>query len=506
MGRNEENIANAANLDTFRDRLDTALASFAHQDELEYKIKEVQEQGRRHTQEIVSNLLTNLQPIHELRCACTEFEARCAALERKLSKESSTKETQVKELQRRIHEMEDQTKKLVDISDENDARVKESTVRGQELWGMMSTLTDGLRAISDKGRKVEARLESGLDDAKARANVLDEGLNQARVEVGVKDASFRAGVNELVQKNSQRIIELEKRIASLEHHSESINSFVRDVQVPALERNEAKNLDVMLRDEVRRACDECKAEARALVQALRDRLSDMCLEWRNTQHAIDGLRHDLGGDLVGDLERGVNSGGFGLITATKQDERKARCRRLSTLEDEQKVPSMRSRDALEVSTKTPSLNSNEDDKHSSPVWMAQNQRVEFDTCVLEPIVVAPQVQRVASPQLASTGLLVSSACDQHASTANQTSSAASLGAALGSRVNFARPPSLSSAISHMSPTFLPLSQSGPLSSPPARPTWEEHRRNKEALRAEVARVRFTDTSTYEGERLTGHWS
>jgi len=485
----EENIANAAHLDTFRDRLDSALASLAHQDDLECKVKEVQEHGRQYTQEIVSNLLANLQPIHELRCVCTEFDARCATLERKLSEESSTKDTQVKELQRRIGEMENQTNKLVVMVDENDARVKESIVRGQELWGLMSTLTEGLRAISDKGQKVEARLKAGLDNAKARANVLDEGLNQAHAEVGVKDASLCAGINELVQKNSQHITDLDNRIASLEHQFESTSSLVCNVKA---ERHEAKNLDVMLRDEIRRACDECKAEARALVQALRDRLSDMCLEWRNTQHAIDGLR---GGDLIGDVERVSNSGGYGLITATKQDERKARCERLSTVQDEQKAPLMRTRDAVEASTHTPSLNSNEDDKHLSPVWTAQNRRVEFDTRVLEPTMVAPQVPRVAPPQLASTGPSVSPASDQHASTLNHTSSTASLGGTSGSRANCARSPALRSP--------LPFSQSGPQSTSPARLTWADHQRNKEALRAEIARVRFTDACTYNGERLTG---
>jgi len=199
----------------------------------------------------------------------------------------------------------------------------------------------------------------------------------------------------------------------------------------------------------------------------------------------------VGGDLVGDLERGGSSDSFSL---TKQDERKARCKRLSGVEDEQHLPLVRTRDRSETSTHTPSLNSNEEDKHSSAVRTAQNMRVEFDSGVLEPTVIAPQVPIVASPQLASARGSGSPSSHQHASPKNQTSSATSLGNVSGDHVDCARPPALStSATLHMSPTQ---------SSSPARLNREDIRRNKEALRAEISRVRFTDARTYKADRLT----
>merc|ERR1712137_1304978 len=50
--------------------------------------------------------------------------------------------------------------------------------------------------------------------------------------------------------------------------------------------------------DVYRAIDECKLEAKAFVCLLRERFSDMCLEWRNTEHMLEGLIREL-------RERGV---------------------------------------------------------------------------------------------------------------------------------------------------------------------------------------------------------
>lgn len=106
------------------------------------------------------------------------------------------------------------------------------------------------------------------------------------VETGVH-TSFHNGKSEIEHRNTERIDELVRRVASVEHRVGSV-AFNKVV-----EHRDAVCVELASREEVRCATTECKAEARALVQALRDHFLDMCHEWRSTEQLVDGLRCKL---------------------------------------------------------------------------------------------------------------------------------------------------------------------------------------------------------------------
>jgi len=139
----------------------------------------------------------------------------------------------------------------------------------------VSALEDALRLVCENGSTLEARLESAM-----------------------KEPQICKDVIEMANQNNQRIKELNERVQAMGDSTKSSGLLRQAGQ--AMRTEVAAKMDASEIDQIYCALDECKLEAKALVRVVQERFSDMCLEWRSTEHAVERLMKELheGGALL----------------------------------------------------------------------------------------------------------------------------------------------------------------------------------------------------------------
>jgi len=117
-----------------------------------------------------------------------------------------------------------------------------------------------------------------------RTNKVIEVLDECSIQT--KENTFT--VHELLQRMSavddasQHTKELDERLQAMEHSTKSNGLVLQE-----------RGMTGAVFDDIYRAIQECKMEEIAVVEVLRERFSDMCIEWRNTENALEGLMQEL---------------------------------------------------------------------------------------------------------------------------------------------------------------------------------------------------------------------
>lgn len=238
-------------------------------------------------------------------CSCEfcgralELDARIVALETHLLAKVDGLEQRTSKL----GEVLDQyTTKLGGLFDLCNARAKENTSEVKQLREIVLAFNGSVRVGCEKNEECHGEVEEC------------HGSGPAHMK-------FKG----MEERNDQRLKELSERMDIMERNFDS--------------RAGLEKIDGILRDKVYRAATECKTEARALVQVLRDRLSDMCYEWRNTEQTVDVLRRELrSGHFAGiSLDCLLDVNGNGMGNCTPPEDLASRCRKPCPNEVEQQT-------------------------------------------------------------------------------------------------------------------------------------------------------------------------
>merc|ERR1712137_600884 len=279
--------------------------------------------------------------------------------------------------------------------------------------------------------------------------------------------------------NEQRLKELNERMDVMERNFDS--------------RAGLEKIDGILRDKVCRAAAECKTEARALVQVLRDRLSDMCYEWRHTEQTVDALRQELrSGHFAGiSLDCPLDGNGNGMGNCTpRAEEMGSRCRKPCPNEAEQQAM------LAQPPSLTPVNAEDEDARmHKNNSVMVDTPPTSITGSCKWPFGADQSLQEAGKDRLVKSVLPLGAMRIPRPGSpplpiATRPSSA-------GKNASF-RPVAV-----NQRQCVVSSNQSAPVSRPSSAYCHDGNeerfgtvKRNSETLRSEIGRVRFTDTNTF----------
>lgn len=291
----QEREATAGQLSILKGRFDGILPTLAGHHEVERAFGEARADTACKIEAVAASARAEFGPLAE---NMRSLQVAVASLEGwRPNAEASNKRSE--SLERRTATVESRTAELAEAVTSCSEAAALAARQGaqsqlEEVQKQMRMAEVALRTVSENLGRLGARVDNGIDRIQRQANSCEAKCAEAIQRCSeVEELLHTFAEKEVVSALVLDADKLKGRADDFDRRLLAADALVLDVKANAAERSEMGRTDSMLRQEIRSMGGECKAEARAIVAVVRDRLAEMSFEWRSTEQALDELRQDM---------------------------------------------------------------------------------------------------------------------------------------------------------------------------------------------------------------------